>query len=417
MASFLINGGNKVSGEIDINGAKNSALPILSASILCNNCVIHNCPKLTDVRAACDILEHLGSQIKWEGNTVIIDSSNITENDIPDVLMREMRSSIVFMGAVVAKCKKTRISYPGGCELGPRPIDIHLAVMKKLGVIIKENHGFLDCDATNGIMGAKITLPFPSVGATENAMIAASSAKGETIIYNAAREPEIMDLANFLNSCGAKIKIVKNGTIVVNGVSQYNEFAEHTVISDRVETATFLCAAAISAGEITLNKALPDTLTSVLPVLEEMGCYIKTEDNKIYLRRKGILKPAKNVRTMPYPGFPTDSQSPLMAVTTLADGTSIFVENIFESRYKHVNELVRMGANIKVEGRMAVVEGVEKIYGTKLQCTDLRGGAALCIAAIGAEGESLISEIRHIERGYENFDVRLKALGIDIERV
>ncbi|MEF9983106.1 MAG: UDP-N-acetylglucosamine 1-carboxyvinyltransferase [Oscillospiraceae bacterium] len=415
MASFIIRGGNRVFGEIDINGAKNSALPILSASILCKKSVVHNCPRLTDVEAACNILTHLGSEIKWEGNTVEIDSSNIICNDIPDKLMREMRSSIVFMGAIVAKCKKAKISYPGGCELGPRPIDIHIAVMKKLGVSIDENHGFLDCVVNGEIEGTNITLPFPSVGATENAMITAVTAKGETVIYNAAREPEILDLANFLNACGGKIKIEKTGTIVVSGVEKLNDYVEHTVISDRVEAATFLCAAAISGGEILIRKAVSENLTAVTPVLEEMGCFVKTYDNEIYLKRSGILKPARKVRTMPYPGFPTDAQSPLMAVTTLADGISIFIENIFESRYKHVTELVRMGANIKVEGRVAVVEGVDKIYGAKVQCTDLRGGAALCIAAIGAEGESVISEIRHIERGYENFDKRLKKLGINIE--
>ncbi|MEG2915750.1 MAG: UDP-N-acetylglucosamine 1-carboxyvinyltransferase, partial [Oscillospiraceae bacterium] len=215
MASFIIRGGNRVFGEIDINGAKNSALPILSASILCKKSIVHNCPRLTDVEAACNILTHLGSEIKWEGNTVEIDSSNIICNDIPDKLMREMRSSIVFMGAIVAKCKKAKISYPGGCELGPRPIDIHIAVMKKLGVSIDENHGFLDCVVNDEIEGTNITLPFPSVGATENAMITAVTAKGETVIYNAAREPEILDLANFLNACGGKIKIEKTGTIVV----------------------------------------------------------------------------------------------------------------------------------------------------------------------------------------------------------
>ncbi len=416
MSKYIIEGGKKARGEIVVNGAKNSALPILSASVLCNKCIIHNCPGLTDVNAALNILEHLGSKYKIEGNTVILDNSNIVNNNIPDDLMREMRSSIVFMGAVISRCKGAEISYPGGCELGPRPIDMHISAMKKFGVSIEEKGGYLQCKVKDKLKGCVINLPFPSVGATENAMIAAVNADGNTTIYNGAREPEILDLADFLNKCGAKISIDKTGTIYIEGVKKLCGEAEHTVISDRVEAATFLCAAAVTKGEIMLKKARAEHLTSVLPVFEEMGCFIKSSSDGIYIKGTENLKAPKLIRTMPYPGFPTDMQSPLMSVASVSEGTSVFVENIFESRYKHVAELTRMGANIKTEGKVAIVTGVPRLHGAVTRCTDLRGGAAICIAALNAEGITQVNEISHIERGYENFDGKLKALGLEIKR-
>ena len=416
MSKYIIKGGKKAEGKVRINGAKNSALPILAASVLCNKCIIHNCPGLTDVKAALDILNHLGSKYKKESNTIVLDNSNIVNDDIPDDLMREMRSSIVFLGAIVSRCKSAKISYPGGCELGPRPIDMHISAMKKFGVSITETGGYLECKVKDKLKGAVIHFPFPSVGATENAMITAVNAQGNTIIYNGAREPEILDLADFLNKCGAEISIDKTGTIYIAGVSKLCGEAEHTVISDRVEAATFLSIAAVTKGEIMLNKAKAEHLISVLPVFEEMGCYIKTSQDGIYIKGTEKLRAPKLIRTMPYPGFPTDMQAPLMASAIVAEGTSVFVENIFESRYKHVAELIRMGANIKTEGKVAIVTGVDKLHGATVRCTDLRGGAAICIAALNTEEPTTVYEINHIERGYENFDGNLKSLGLEIKR-
>lgn len=416
MSKYIIKGGGKINGEIALNGAKNSVLPILSASILCDKCIIHNCPGLTDVKAALNILEHLGSKYIIDGNTLILDNSGVNNNCIPDNLMREMRSSVVFMGAVISKLKGAKISYPGGCELGPRPIDIHIKALRELGASIEEDGGYLNCTVKDKLKGKIINLPFPSVGATENTMIAAVCAEGETVINNAAREPEIVDLAEFLVKCGGDVNIDKFGTIFIRGKKKLNNFVEHSVISDRIEAATFLSATAAAGGQILLKKAVPQHLRAIIPVFEEMNCTVKCTENEVYLKRNGILKSAKIIRTMPYPGFPTDMQSPLMAATTVADGMTVFVENIFESRYKHVPELIRMGADIRTEGKIAWVTGVKQLHGANVQCTDLRGGAALCIAAMAAEGTSQIDKIMHIERGYEDFDLRFKNLGIDIKK-
>lgn len=416
MAKYFIEGGNRISGELSIHGAKNAALPILAATLLCQHSEIHNCPQLSDVMAACNILKSLGCKAERQGSTIIVDSSNVLGCEIPDELMREMRSSVVFLGAIIVKCGKARISFPGGCELGPRPIDMHLDGLKKLGVIIKEDHGYLDCTLEQRAKGTDVNLPFPSVGATENIMLVAVTAEGTTIIHNAAREPEIADLAGYLRACGANIAIRGDGTIVIEGVEKLKPSVEYTVIPDRIATATYLCTAAITGGEILIKNTEPSHLAAVLPVFEEMGCKVTTGDRMIYLRSTLPLKPVKMIRTMPYPAFPTDAQSPLMAVTTTANGTSVFVENIFESRYKHVTELVRLGAKIKVEGRVAVVDGVDLLHSATLQCTDLRGGAALCVAALAAQGISEITETKHIERGYEDFDINLSLLGAKITR-
>lgn len=416
MAKYEIEGGYRISGDLEIQGAKNSVLPILAASLLTRESIIHNCPLLTDVTAACNILKYLGCQIKEEENTLTVSPDSIICCDIPDDLMREMRSSVVFLGAIIARCGKARVSLPGGCELGPRPIDLHLSSLKKMGVEIEEDHGYLDCTVKDRLKGAVITLPFPSVGATENIMLAAVTAVGETIINNPAREPEINDLADFLNKAGADIKIKENGTIYINGVEELTSI-EYSVIPDRIVAATYLCCAAITGGEILLINVNPAHMTAIFPVLEECGSIIKIEEDSVYLKHSGIIKPIKMVRTMPYPGFPTDGLSPMMALSCLADGTSIYVENIFESRYKHAAELKRMGANIEVESRVAVVKGVERMHGATVVSTDLRGGASLVTAALAAEGTSIVTEIAHIERGYQNFDKNLSLLGAKIRRI
>lgn len=416
MARFLITGGNRLEGSIKVHGAKNAALPILAASLLTEGCTLHNCPELTDVDAACHILSHLGSHASRDGSTV-----TVQEGDsaccccIPYDLMHRMRSSIVFLGAIIAKCGKARISLPGGCELGPRPIDLHLAALERLGVSIEEDHGFLNCKVDGRLRGAQITLPFPSVGATENILIAASVAEGETILTNAAREPEITDLIAFLRSAGAHIRISSEGDVHIQGVRQLHP-AKHTVIPDRIAAATYLCAAAAAGGDLLLEDVSSEQLAAVLPCFEEMGCVLEVEPSRIRLRREGKLRGLHQVRTMPYPGFPTDAQSPLMAAACVAQGSSIFVENIFESRYKHVPELCRMGADIKAEGRIAVVRGVPMLHSALVTCTDLRGGAAIAVAALAAQGETELLEIEHIDRGYEQFEENLRLIGARIER-
>lgn len=412
MAKYWIEGGKPIGGELEIHGAKNAALPILAATFLCEDSLLHNCPRLSDVAAACNILKHLGCKTSPTADGVRILGATNPNWSIPDDLMREMRSSVVFLGAILSRCGRARISFPGGCELGPRPIDLHLSSLEKLGVVIEEDHGYLDCTVPKGRMvGALITLPFPSVGATENVLLAACLADGQTVLRNAAREPEISDLAGYLNACGADITIYPDSTITINGVEKLHKQVEYRVIADRIATATYLCAAAITGGDLTITHCCPGHLSTVLPVFEEMGCQLTQGADWLTLKGPQQLQSIKSVRTMPYPGFPTDAQSPLMAVTTRAKGTSIFIENIFENRYKHVSELMRMGARIKVEGRVAVVEGVPALHSAELCSTDLRGGAAICIAALGAEGRSEITGIKHIERGYEDFDRHLAALG------
>lgn len=416
MSELLIHGPNKLEGEIAIHGAKNSTLPLMAATLLCEGqCVLHNCPNLSDVDTSLKILRHLGCRAERSGSDVAIDPLGASNSEIPDNLMREMRSSIIFLGAIISRMGKANLSFPGGCELGPRPIDLHLAALRKMGVVIDENHGYLDCSVPNGIRGACINLSFPSVGATENVIIAASRAQGTTIITNAAREPEICDLADFLNSCGARIRGAGESTVAIEGVKHLSG-CEHQVIPDRIAAATYLTAAAVTGSTLTVSNIIPEHLSPVLPVFEESGCKIDILDRKIIITAPKRLSRIKSVRTMPYPGFPTDAQAPVMAMTTLADGTSIFVENIFESRYKHVGELLRLGANIKVEGRVAVVEGVLRLSGAPVEAADLRGGAALVVAGLAAQGTTQISGLRHLDRGYENIEKSLAMLGADVER-
>lgn len=416
MEKFLIAGGKPLDGKRKVHGAKNAALPILAASLLAGNSEIHNCPRLTDVDAACHILRHLGAQAERTDSTVTVRPGPGGNCCIPDELMHRMRSSIVFLGAIIAKCGRARISLPGGCELGPRPIDLHLAALERLGVEITEDHGFLDCRVRDGLRGAQIALPFPSVGATENILIAASMAKGETVLKNAAREPEITDLIGFLTEAGAKIAVTPQGDIHIEGVTRLGDVT-HDVIPDRIAAATYLCAVACAGGEVELENICSEHLSAVFPYFEEMGCEMTVEPERIRMKRTGRLRALEQVRTMPYPGFPTDAQSPLMAAVCVAEGTSLFVENIFESRYKHVPELCRMGADIKAEGRLAVVRGVPGLHSARVSCTDLRGGAAIAVAALAAEGETELTAIEHIDRGYERFEDNLRALGAEIRRV
>lgn len=413
---ILVTGGKNLEGSLCVGGAKNSVLPILAATILAKGkSIIHNCPNLSDVDAAVNILKNFGCHVEREEHTITVDAHNIENCEIPVGLMRKMRSSVIFLGAMIGRCKKARMSFPGGCELGARPINLHLEALRKMGVHIEEKYGFFNCSCDK-IKETTINLSIPSVGATENIILAAVKSNVVTTIINAAKEPEIEDLALLLNKMGAKIKGAGTAVIIIEGVKELHA-TEHTVIPDRIAASTYLCAVCAAGGTIELTDVNNDHLSTVLSLLEEAGCDIQTGKNSVLLKRTGKILPVKTVVTMPYPGFPTDAQAPLMACLCMAQGTSVFVENIFESRYKHVTELSRMGADIKIIGRTAIVSGKEMLYGAKTECTDLRGGAALVVAALGASGISEITGIHHIDRGYENFEGNLQKLGAFIKRV
>lgn len=415
MSEIIVKGKNRLNGEIEIQGAKNSVLPVLAATILCKGeCVVHNCPNLSDVDISLKILAHMGCNCLRDGNSVLIDSTDIASYEIPETLMREMRSSVVFLGAIIGRMGRAVISSPGGCELGPRPIDLHLSALEKMGVVITEEHGFLYCETPDGITGAEINLSFPSVGATENIILAAATAKGVTVIHNAAREPEISDLADFLNSAGARIYGSGSDTIYIYGVKKLRG-TQHTIIPDRIVAATYMACSAVTGGKITLKGIMPSHMVSVLSVFREAGCDINVSGKSLTVSSdKGILR-VPTIRSLVYPGFPTDAGPIIIAMLSLARGTTVFVENIFENRFRYIDELKRLGAKIKTEGKIAVIEGVSELSGANCKCTDLRGGAALVTAALAASGETIISGIHHIERGYEDIVTALKGLGADIK--
>ncbi len=414
MSAYVIEGGHPLEGSVQVHGAKNSVLPILAACLLApGTCVIQNCPRLTDVEASLAILRHLGCRAQRQGEYVVVDASAPTRFDVPDALMREMRSSVIFLGAILGRMGQARLCTPGGCELGPRPIDLHLAAIRALGGTVEDGEGGLCCSGR--LRGADIVLSLPSVGATENAMLAAVCAQGTTTITNAAREPEIVDLQGFLQALGANVRGAGSSVITVEGGAPLHGGA-YRVMGDRIVAATYLTAAAAAGGSVEVSGVDWRTLSTVTAVLKEAGCRVCSQADRIFLQAEGRLRGVRPVRTAPYPGFPTDAQAPLMAALAGGTGCTVFVENMFESRYRHVDELIRMGADIRVEGRVAVVYGVSRLHGAAVRASDLRGGAALVVAALGAEGTTTVTGLHHIDRGYQCLDYDLQRLGAAIRR-
>ncbi len=411
MEKFIVKGEVQLCGNVRVSGAKNATLPIMAATLLCSGIsVIHDVPYLRDIQAMQDILTLLGAKISRQGHTMLIDTSNVSKAEIPEHLMREMRASVFLMGPLLGRFRKVRLSYPGGCAIGPRPINLHIKALERIGATVDESYGFIDAEATE-LTGGEVNFDFPSVGATENAMMAAALAKGTTIIRNAAREPEIVDLQVILNKMGAKIIGAGTDTIRIDGVTRLLP-TEHTVMCDRIEAGTFLIAGVMTRGDIVIENIVPEYLFSVTDKLQDIGAKIVTGDNFIRIKA-GELR-GVDIKTLPYPGFPTDLQAPMLSLVSIAKGTSIITETIFENRFKHVDELTRMGAKIKVEGRTAIIRGVSKLTGAIVAAPDLRAGSALVLAALAAEGISEIEQVHHIERGYENIDKKLHALGANI---
>ncbi|SHK38549.1 UDP-N-acetylglucosamine 1-carboxyvinyltransferase [Paramaledivibacter caminithermalis] len=416
MSKYLINGGKKLKGELEISGAKNAVLPILAASVInAGKSIIRGYPNLRDVDIMIKILRSIGCTVEKTKKAIIVNSKGVFTHEIDESLVREMRSSIFLMGPMLARFGKIRISYPGGCEIGHRPIDLHLKGLREMGVEITEAHGFLEC-TVGELKGAEIHLDYPSVGATENIMLSAVLAKGKTLIRNAAKEPEIVDLQDYLNGMGAKIKGAGTSVIEIDGVNSLSN-VEHHIIPDRIVAGTILVAAAITKSEITITNVIQDHIVSVIAKLKEVGCIIIERENEIKIIPPSVLRPVDIIRTLPYPGFPTDMQPQFVSLLCLAGGTSLVTETVFENRFKHTEELMRMGAKVKVDGRVAVIKGVKKLTGAKVEAKDLRGGAALVLAGLAAEGTTIIENIKHIERGYDNLDIMLEKLGADIKRV
>ena len=413
MSKIIVNGSKPLSGTVRVHGAKNAVLPILAATVMAEGVhTIRNCPGLSDVDTTVEILQELGANVKRCDDVIYVDTSGEMKSYIPERLMRKLRSSIIFMGAVLSRTKQAKISAPGGCELGPRPIDLHIKALRELGAEIKEEHGYLLCSAEN-LHGADIHLDIPSVGATENIILAACAAKGTTVISNAAREPEIEDLAKYLNSMGACISGAGTSTIKIEG-NRPLKAAEHSVMPDRIVASTYLCAAAATGGNVTVTDVCTEHLSAVLAVLGDCGCKIEKDTDRVTLKASEILQSPGSIQTMPYPGFPTDAQSLFLAMLSKSEGTTLIKETIFESRFKAAAELARMGAKINVDSRVAVVKGMKKLSGACVTAADLRGGAALVVAALSAEGCTEINSPEFIYRGYENPVENLKLLGADI---
>lgn len=418
MGKFLVEKCGPLHGEVEISGSKNAVLPIMAAALLADGpCEINDVPALRDVDVMCRLLKSMGSEVveDHENSTITIETKNLVAEEVPYELVKRMRASFFVMGPLLAKTGRAKIALPGGCAIGERPIGLHLKGLRILGAQIKDDHGFVEAIADK-LVGGKVYLDFPSVGATENIMMAATMAEGITVIENAAEEPEIVDLANFLNKMGARIKGAGTDTIKIEGVEKLHG-TRHAVIPDRIETGTFMVAAAITRGDVLIKNVVPDHVKPVIAKLVECGVVI--EDTDEGMRVRGDVNPliSTDIKTLPYPGFPTDMQSLFMALLTTTEGPSVVIETVFENRFMHVGEMNRMGANIKIDGKSALIPGARSLQGAQVISTDLRAGAALVLAGLTAEGTTEVSEIYHIDRGYEKFKEKLNGLGATIARI
>lgn len=415
MKEYIINGGQPLDGALEIKGAKNSILPLMAASILTDEItVLHNCPNISDVDSMINILEGLGSKIILSGRDVIIDNSMTDKSEIPASLAKELRSSVFLLGSLLSRHKKAKVAYPGGCDIGLRPIDIHITGLRELGIEIQEQGGYILCNCLNA-KSADIVLDLPSVGATENLMLASVFIKGKTVIRNCAKEPEIVDLQKFLNTMGAKIRGAGSSVIVVEGVDKLHGI-EYTPIPDRIVAGTYLIAAAMCGGNVELSGVNPEHISSLISKLSKTTCKVHIKNDRILIRSKGRQKSLECIETMYYPGFPTDLQSQIMAMQTVSRGTSVIVENIFETRFKTASQLKKLGADITIKGRVAVIRGVKELIGAEVAASDLRGGASLVLAGLVAKGTSIVKDIHYIDRGYEDLSVELQKLGANVRR-
>ena len=416
MDKLLITGDKKLFGSVEISSAKNAVLPLFAASVLTEEKVtIRGVPAITDALCMAQILRELGAEVTFTGGDVTIDSASSCSHEIPPSLTRELRSSVFMLGSLLTRFRRALIAYPGGCDIGLRPIDMHLAALRRLGVTIDEHDGYIFCKCDR-LTGADISLDFPSVGATENVMLAAVKAEGRTLLRGAAREPEIVDLQNFLNAMGAKIMGAGGDVIEIEGVKRLCGVT-YTPMKDRIEAGTYLIMGAAAGGEVETQGVCPENLGLLLHKLRENGCKIGAKNDKIRVESSGKLRSNRRIETMPFPGFPTDLQAQAAALNSGAEGSTLIAENLFETRFKYVPELRKMGADIEVKGRTALIRGVPRLHGASLLAGDLRGAAALVVAALAAEGTSEVLDLSHLDRGYEDLVGKLKKLGAELKRV
>ncbi|MDF2854616.1 MAG: UDP-N-acetylglucosamine 1-carboxyvinyltransferase [Neobacillus sp.] len=417
MEKIIVRGGNRLYGTVKVEGAKNAVLPVLAATLLASDgkSVIRDVPTLSDVYTINEVLRNLNAEVAFNNNTVVVDASRVLKDEAPFEYVRKMRASVLVMGSLLARNGRARVALPGGCAIGSRPIDQHLKGFEAMGAKVKVGNGFIDAEVEGRLKGAKIYLDFPSVGATENIMMAATLAQGTTIIENVAKEPEIVDLANFLNKMGGNVRGAGTGTLRIEGVDVLFG-AEHHIIPDRIEAGTFMVAAALTRGNVLVRGAVPEHISSLIAKMEEMGVMITEEEDGVRVIGPEKLK-AVDIKTMPHPGFPTDMQSQMMALLLRAEGTSMITETVFENRFMHVEEFRRMNADIKIEGRSVILNGSSNLQGAEVSATDLRAAAALILTGLVSEGNTRVTELKHLDRGYVNFHGKLASLGADIERI
>ncbi|ELK49058.1 UDP-N-acetylglucosamine 1-carboxyvinyltransferase [Halobacillus sp. ACCC02827] len=417
MEKIIVRGGRQLNGTVKVEGAKNAVLPVIAASIIASEgkSVLHEVPALADVHTINEVIRHMNADVNMVGNTVTVDASGRLETEAPIEYVRKMRASVLVLGPLLARYGHAKVALPGGCAIGSRPIDQHLKGFEAMGAEVTVGNGYVEAEVNGRLQGAKIYFDVPSVGATENVMMAAALAEGKTVLENCAKEPEIVDLANYLNKMGAKIVGAGTETIRIEGVEKLTG-AVHTIIPDRIEAGTFMVAAAITGGNVLVKGALHEHLRSLVSKMEEMGVIIEEEGDGLRVIGPDILK-ATDIKTMPHPGFPTDMQSQMMALMLNAPGTSVITETVFENRFMHVEEFRRMNANLKIEGRSVIVEGPSTLQGAEVQATDLRAGAALILAGLVADGYTRVTELKHLDRGYVDFAGKLAGIGADIERI